>query len=85
VNLGSSPLAYANMGFVLTAFIFLQVHPWCVLLSFMQQEFANRLAVLNSDYLQQLVALLHTHSLAKNSSLQVPYTISCVKIVFITN
>lgn len=50
-----------------------------------KQEFANRLAVLNSDYLQQLVALLHTHSLAKNSSLQVPYTISCVKIVFITN
>lgn len=66
------------MRFVLTAFIFLHVHPWCVLLSFMQQEFANRLAVLSSDYLQQLVALLHTHSLAKNSSLQVAVILSLV-------
>lgn len=78
MNLESSPLAYANMGFVLTALIFLRVHLWCVLLSFMQQEFANRLAVLSSDYLQQLVALLHTHSLAKNSSLQVPVILSLV-------
>lgn len=37
----------------------------------LQQEFANRLTVLSADHLQQLVALLHTHSFATNSALQV--------------
>jgi len=37
----------------------------------MQQEVANRLTVLSADYLQQLVALLHTHALSSQNSLQV--------------
>lgn len=37
----------------------------------MQQEFANRLSVLSAENLQQLVALLHTHSLANHNPLQV--------------
>jgi DnaJ family protein C protein 13 len=37
----------------------------------MQQEFANKLTVLSAENLQQLVAFLRTHSLAKNNSLQV--------------
>jgi DnaJ family protein C protein 13 len=39
--------------------------------SLLRQEFANRLMVLSADNLQQLVACLHTHSLARNNSLQV--------------
>ncbi|KAH9554372.1 hypothetical protein CY35_08G060500 [Sphagnum magellanicum] len=39
--------------------------------SLLRQEFANRLMVLNADNLQHLVACLHTHSLARNNSLQV--------------
>ncbi len=42
---------------------------WVVVV--VQQEFANRLMVLSADNLQQLVACLHTHSLARNNSLQV--------------
>lgn len=38
---------------------------------FMQQEFGNRSVVLNAEYLQQLVTLLHTHALSDDSSLQV--------------
>ncbi|CAM6026456.1 unnamed protein product [Sphagnum balticum] len=37
----------------------------------LRQEFANRLTVLSAENLQQLVAFLRTHSLAKNNSLQV--------------
>lgn len=35
-----------------------------------KQEFANRLSVLSAENLQQLVALLHTHSLANHNPLQ---------------
>jgi hypothetical protein len=44
----------------------------------LQQEFANRLSILSSDYLQQLVKLLHTYSLAKRSALQVQNTLILV-------
>lgn len=44
----------------------------------LQQEFANRLSILSSDYLQQLVKLLHTYSLAKKSALQVQNTLILV-------
>ncbi|KAH9562610.1 hypothetical protein CY35_05G081400 [Sphagnum magellanicum] len=37
----------------------------------LRQEFANKLTVLSAENLQQLVAFLRTHSLAKNNSLQV--------------
>jgi hypothetical protein len=39
----------------------------------LRQEFANRLTVLSAENLQQLVAFLRTHSLAKNNSLQVKF------------
>lgn len=52
---------------------------WNVVFSvILQQEFANRLSILSSDYLQQLVKLLHTHSLAKMSALQVKSTLILV-------
>lgn len=47
----------------------------------LQQECANRLSILSSGYLQQLVKLLHTHSLAKDSALQVQSTLLVLSII----
>lgn len=48
-------------------------NPFMYIFLYMQQEFTNRMSLLTLEYLQQLVALLHTHAPPKKNSLQVLY------------
>lgn len=62
------------ISFVLHALRMRSNHLVCCIFCHLQQEYANRLAVLTSDHLLQLVKLLCNHSLTKTSALEVRWT-----------